>query len=150
MDKFLVRSIKNTLTNEDDELIIIGDLTFRGSMHKQWFGEFSRQVPHKKILVLGNHDRLNPFDYIEAGFWQVATHLEMRMDGIDFVLVHDPAHAVMDKKKVFLCGHVHDLFKVMKNVINVGVDMWDYKPVSEVEITELAKEMMKSNFKMVV
>jgi calcineurin-like phosphoesterase family protein len=38
----------------------------------------------------------------------------------------------------------------MKNVINVGVDMWDYKPVSEVEITELAKEMMKSNFKMVV
>jgi calcineurin-like phosphoesterase family protein len=149
MDRFLIKITKETLTNDDDELIIIGDLTFRGPIYKPWFEEFCRQVPHKKTLILGNHDRLDPFDYIKAGFWQVATHLEITMGGIDFVLVHDPATAIMDKSKIFLCGHIHTLFKVLKNVINVGIDVWDYKPVNEVEITELAKEMIKSNFKMV-
>lgn len=43
---------------------------------------------------------------------------------------------------VVLCGHVHDLWKYMKPrgnrtlYINVGVDVWDYKPVSLNEILD--------------
>lgn len=28
-----------------------------------------------------------------------------------------------------VCGHIHELFQVVDNVVNVGVDVWDYKPV---------------------
>ena len=29
-----------------------------------------------------------------------------------------------------ICGHVHKLWKVIPYVVNVGVDVWDYRPVS--------------------
>lgn len=32
--------------------------------------------------------------------------------------------------KAWMCGHIHGLFKAVKKVLNVGVDVWDFKPVS--------------------
>jgi hypothetical protein len=33
---------------------------------------------------------------------------------------------------ILLCGHVHNLFKILpdKNVVNVGVDVWNFKPIT--------------------
>ena len=56
--------------------------------------------------------------------------MELTIDGTDFIFNHDPAIHCMFPNKIIICGHVHNLFKVQKNVINVGVDVWDYKPVS--------------------
>lgn len=33
-----------------------------------------------------------------------------------------------------LTGHIHSLWKVQPKMINVGVDAWNYRPVSEDEI----------------
>lgn len=41
---------------------------------------------------------------------------------------------------IHLCGHVHDAWKRKGNVINVGVDVWDFKPVPLEAITEIMRE----------
>ena len=33
-----------------------------------------------------------------------------------------------------LCGHVHTKWKTIHHMINVGVDVWNFQPVSIVEI----------------
>lgn len=39
-----------------------------------------------------------------------------------------------------LHGHVHDAWKIRGRQINVGVDVWDFRPVSELEIINIMKE----------
>lgn len=38
-----------------------------------------------------------------------------------------------------LCGHVHEAWKVHGHVINVGVDVWDHRPVSVEQLLEIMK-----------
>lgn len=123
MHRTLLRN-HNEIICPDDTLYIIGDVYWKNSVNE--LRNIIENYNGKKILILGNHDRLKPFDYIEAGFYQVATSLQVE----EFALVHDPANAVVSPGTPVICGHVHDLFKRCKNVLNVGVDMWDFKPVS--------------------
>ena len=54
--------------------------------------------------------------------------------------MHDPAVANVKRDKLWLAGHVHTLFKHAGNVINVGVDQWNYMPVNIEEIWAYVKE----------
>jgi len=121
------RTIKhnyNELVGENDHVYIIGDVYWKRSVE-----ELERMISGykgHKHLILGNHDNLKPFDYIEAGFSQVATSLEVD----EFTLNHDPVVSYLRPDKPHICGHVHNMYKRCKNVLNVGVDIWDFKPVS--------------------
>ena len=80
--------------------------------------------------------------YEDIGFTTIhsALHLEL----LDIYLVHDPAKALVRRDKLWLVAHVHNLFgrpQMGRNMINVGVDVWDFRPVSLDQITALAKEM---------
>lgn len=51
----------------------------------------------------------------------------------------------VDDGKVLLCGHIHEKWKTKKTtkgslMINVGCDVWDFKPVSSDTIVELIKK----------
>ena len=91
-----------------------------------------------KHLILGNHDAFKPFTYVNMGFLSVHTSLHLEM--LDLYLVHDPAVANVLRDKVWLHGHIHNLWKKNGNLINVGVDAWNYMPVTLDEILELLKE----------
>jgi calcineurin-like phosphoesterase family protein len=109
----------------------------------RWFANTISRISGRKILILGNHDKLNPFKYVEAGFESVHTSLVLDK----FFLAHDPALlAAMPLEYTMLCGHVHGLFKSMRDaqgrlVVNVGVDVWDYKPVSLEQLEKFIGEM---------
>lgn len=125
-DRALIRNACE-LVGKDDIFIINGDLTMKGPDNMAWIERVVSRLPGKKILVFGNHDRLKPLQYIEMGFIVAATSLVL--PGGIFV-AHDPAWAeVWPKDQPMLCGHVHGLFREVGNVVNVGVDVWDYKPV---------------------
>jgi calcineurin-like phosphoesterase family protein len=98
-------------------------------------------LPGIKHLIRGNHDTASTEEYIRAGFDTVYTFCTISLPGLSapLTLVHDPAFSQMDRSQQYLCGHVHDLFRVQKNVINVGVDVWNFCPVSSVEIKEIIK-----------
>lgn len=42
-------------------------------------------------------------------------------------------------KNWLLCGHVHKQWKTLDKMINVGVDVWNYRPVSEIEIINIIR-----------
>lgn len=141
MDRELIKNY-NEIVTPDHDVYIVGDVSIKRKIHSGYYMSVVSQLKGKKHLILGNHDTLNPFTYINiSGFWSVHTSLEITYDGIDMVLCHDPALSEMDRSKVFICGHVHNLFKTLKNVINVGVDVWDYKPVTWSQLKSLIQTL---------
>jgi len=113
MDKQLMKNW-NSVVDNDDTIYVVGDLSLKSSLHIDYISQITTRLNGIKHLILGNHDVLKPFDYIyRLGFTSVHTSLDVGR----FILNHDPSISCIDRSKVFLCGHVHDLFKTTKNVI---------------------------------
>jgi calcineurin-like phosphoesterase family protein len=137
MDKGLIRSLNEHVTDRD-LLIIVGDLTMHGSTRQGYVEQIISKLPRNKILVFGNHDRFKPKWYLDRGFSLAATSLVLP-GGV--LVTHDPADAtVWPKDKPVLHGHLHALYRVLDNLVDVGVDAWDYKPVRLGECLELCSE----------
>ena len=114
------------------------------------------------VLVPGNHDRCfagNPnwqawIDrYLDAGFAEVRHGpLEIDLRGQTVTVSHFPytgesrperpdrhaQHRPEDRGQVLLHGHVHSAWKVNGRQINVGIDVWDHRPVAEAVVANLA------------
>ncbi len=125
MDKTLIHN-HNSIVTKDDIVYMVGDYSLKSAEHRLWIEKVTQKLNGQLHLILGNHDRLNPFIYEEIGFASVHTWLKVE----EFILVHDPAKACLFPNNIVLTGHIHNLFKKVKNVVNVGVDVWDFKPVS--------------------
>jgi len=129
MDEMLLKNYNNIIKDEDI-VYFIGDFCLRPSNHILYYQSLIEKMKGEKHLILGNHDKLKPFIYVEMGFQSVHTSLEVNINGSKLILNHDPSiHCMFDDKTIILCGHVHNLFIKQKNVINVGVDVCDYKPI---------------------
>lgn len=128
METALIRNI-NEIVKENDELRIVGDLTLKGNEYKSKLKLIRDKIICRKlVLILGNHDELSPRDYVNyIGFDSVHTKLETDK----YIIHHDPAKAYQNKDKTWIVGHVHDHWRFHLNCINVGVDVWHFKPVSE-------------------
>lgn len=129
MGEALIRNY-NQNVKEDDTCFFLGDV-FWGVQHEKARSLLGR-LNGRKHLILGNHDEFRPFTYVEMGFESVHTSYRIQNARGQLILVHDPAPAGVFGDTAWLCGHVHSLFKYLpeKRVLNVGVDVWDYKPVS--------------------
>lgn len=125
----------NEIVTELDTVYFIGDISF--SKDKEPIRRFIESLNGKKHLILGNHDYLKPFDYIDIGFTTVHTALEIFTEYGNYILVHDPAVSQIDRTRIFICGHVHDLFVKQKNCINAGVDVHNFYPISIQRIKEI-------------
>jgi calcineurin-like phosphoesterase family protein len=119
----------NSVVSSKDLVYNLGDISLRGPKYKEWYQETLPRLNGRHILILGNHDYLKPFQYLECGIESVHTSLIVG----NIVLAHDPAIATAIPKDMMLfCGHVHDTFTKLispKRVLNVGCDVWDYKPI---------------------
>lgn len=140
MDKELITRY-NSVVGNNDTVFFLGDFSLRPEHQYQWYRATLKKLKGNKILVLGNHDRLRPSGYVRAGFMSVHTRLHIKIKGIRIVLTHDPAEANMFSDRIVLCGHIHNLFTLQKNAINVGVDRWDYYPVSWEQIENSVGEI---------
>lgn len=116
------------------------------------------QLNGKKILVSGNHDYTHPSHrkyrqginiekYLQNGWDEVCLEKTITLGDYEILLNHLPYSAdeygyKLDKfrpksDKILLCGHVHEKWRTRTEprlMINVGVDVWDYTPVSEEEV----------------
>ncbi len=132
MNNEIIRRYRSVV-KEEDTVYMLGDLTIVGPQHRAHLDHITKQLPGRKILILGSHDKFDPFAYWDFGFESVHTVLDIG----EYVLVHDPAISMVKPDRKWCCGHIHTLFKKQKNVINVGVDQWGFYPVSIEEINKL-------------
>jgi len=138
MDEGLIRNM-NDCVGENDLFIIAGDLTLFGPMRDNYVEKIISKMPGVKVLVFGNHDRFKPKWYLNRGFVLAATSLVLP-GGI--LVTHDPADAtVWPKDKPVLHGHLHGMYRSLDNIVDVGVDVWNYKPVLLEDALAICTEM---------
>lgn len=138
----------NSVVKPGDTVIHGGDFAFTSNLMVDRLRPILDKLHGNHILVLGNHDEIKPFKYINIGFTIVTTSFIMELDNRwNIVVNHDPSvRCVVPKETIFLCGHIHDLFKSIpdKLTVNIGVDVWDYYPIRLGHILdELAEEITK-------
>lgn len=148
MDKVLVSNTLETVP-EGGTLVVLGDFSMVGSSRINYYQALTKQYNKKDMtrhLVLGNHDELKPFTYVNIElFSTVHTSLWFTYKEYSLVMAHDPAvwTAVGETENViFLHGHVHSLYRTLpgKPIFNVGVDVNNFCPLSIDEIIDTLKQ----------
>lgn len=128
----------NNKVKPDDLVYHVGDFSFKGNDSCKYFED---RLNGTIVHIKGNHDKNNG----------VKTYIRcciMEWGGLSFYVLHHPPEEnqigtlearIMSSVDVVLCGHVHGKWKhkiipfnVTKRIIciNVGVDVWDFEPVS--------------------
>jgi calcineurin-like phosphoesterase family protein len=140
MDETLIRNIASVVLPRDD-LWILGDFGFGETAGQTGYLEavFER-LPGRKHLIIGNHDGRR----VRSLPWETCQMIaEVKDGGLRLTLCHYPMitwhkarHGAMQ-----LFGHVHNRWLGSRNSVNVGVDVWGYRPVQLEEITERAKTL---------
>lgn len=114
----------NSIVEPEDTVWHLGDF-YLGDNWKEIQTILSK-LNGKHHLVIGNHDWLYVWNYIEAGFLSV--HTSFNIDGYN--LVHDPAVAGVIKEQKWIHGHTHGLgLRLNENTYCVCVELHDYCPV---------------------
>jgi len=123
----------NEIVKPDDIVYHVGDFFFKDPADISLISSIVRSLNGTHILILGNHDKTDPFKLVSAGFRSVHTSLELVIDGRRVIIAHDPSvWTVVPSGVIFIHGHIHKLYKSIptQKAVNVGVDVWDYYPVS--------------------
>lgn len=132
----------NEVVPKDGVVYHLGDFAFVRKDQLSKITGILDQMNGQHHLILGNHDEGKPFTYVNMGFASVHTALYVE----EFLLMHDPAMAVaVDDKQKVLCGHLHELTTfVNPHILNVGVDVWEFKPISIDHVRSLFKSGVDS------
>jgi len=115
----------NKTVAKEDTIWHLGDF----SKNKEGY-KFLDQLNGKINLILGNYDEEALGDY--SIFNSVQKNAIVDIKGRSYFLTHKPED--YSKSLFNLVGHIHGLWKVQRNMINVGVDAWHFLPVSEEQI----------------
>jgi calcineurin-like phosphoesterase family protein len=132
----------NTVVKPKDEVYMLGDFAFVKSV--QEIETLLSQLNGKKYLIYGNHDRnfINQSSFI----WKKDI-AKINIQGQKIILCHysmrvwDCSHYGSWN----LYGHSHNCLEEFDNILacDVGVDAWNFCPVSFEQIKE---KMSKKNF----
>jgi calcineurin-like phosphoesterase family protein len=118
----------------DDKVYHLGDLmTYRHT--EQNVLDLYSQLPGRKILLKGNHDHhlkndelLDVFEAVHEDPFVLAAYSETDQQVHKLWLCHYPIQRNLEYYT--LTGHIHELWKVAYNMLNVGVDQHRWAPVS--------------------
>jgi calcineurin-like phosphoesterase family protein len=131
MDEAMI-SRWNERVGPADEVWHLGDFAVRRSAV-----EMARILAalHGNVhLIAGNNDGANTVAL--HGFASVHDYLELEIEGVRLVLCHYPFRSWnrMARGAINLHGHSHGRLKRMPRQLDVGVDVWDFRPISLEEI----------------
>lgn len=146
MQSELVRR-HNAVVREGDEVWHLGDF----ALNEKTVPKILPQLRGTHRLVAGNHDRCHPCHkkseastrrYLMFGFTSVQREVHFG----PWLLNHlpyagDSQHEARfpewrpkDEGQWLLHGHIHETRKIGERMINVGVDQWNFAPVSLEEL----------------
>ena len=151
-DAALIRGIQERV-KPDDLLIHVGDFMNYGKNRGREGGrakpeEYIKRIGRQIVFLEGNHDPNNHVRCIgrtlttKVGRYIVSVGHYPSYDE-RFEMVETPMYdSIFGRSRIHLCGHVHDKWKFKNAVvmdigyvnINIGVDAWRYRPVSESEL----------------
>lgn len=125
----------NAKVRPDDVVYHLGDFAF-GNL--EFIAGIRKALHGTIVLVRGNHDR-SPDSLRDCGFQLILESAAVkRYDNRVFMRHHPPSEPdqLMQKYRasLFLCGHVHQEFGRRGAIINVGVDVSNFFPLTLPEL----------------
>lgn len=145
----------NEKVGKNDICFFVGDFAFANAKDTK---KYLDQLNGRKILVAGNHDKMGDIGYMTAGFDLVLHRAQIKIAGKYVNLSHYPykgnaaeqadAEAkgyqvkYLDRRlendgNWLIHGHVHGAYQRRGKMINVGVDVWNFYPVSISQIESI-------------
>lgn len=133
----------NEIVKPNDLIYHLGDFAFKGVEQCQyWESRLNGKIVH----IVGNHDLNNGVkSYITKGMMEFGNK-------VVFFQHHPPVipEEIPEWADFVLCGHVHNHWKhkTLKKlphipIINVGVDVWNFTPVSTNSVLKYYDELIK-------
>lgn len=148
----------NDVVDDGDEVWVVGDFAM-GRL--QTTVPMAKNLKGKKFLVPGNHDACHKMHgkwrrfvplYEDAGFTILDSEVTTDVGGTEVKVCHFPyiltfkgdvrfsGNRPADEGGYLIHGHTHSPDKQRGRQIHVGVDAWDYTPVSEDTIEKMIRE----------
>lgn len=125
----------NQRVQPGDHVYHLGDFAFGP---KEYVAKLRKRLNGDITLIKGNHDHFSLSVYRELGF-DVKKSQKVFINGRRILLTHRPPTDLTDYD-LCLCGHVHNAWREKKvqgkRVINVGVDVRGFRPVTLPELLE--------------
>ncbi len=118
----------NAAVAPEDDVWHLGDFALGPSPAR--IAELLARLHGRKRLVIGNND--GPATLDAPGWAGVQHYAETTVDGRRLVLCHYPFRTWRDMGKgvIDLHGHSHGRLKPAPRQYDVGVDAWDFQPVT--------------------
>ena len=118
----------NEAVGPADEVWHLGDFAWR--MAAEQVDGLLARLAGRKHLVTGNNDGPNTIGSPEWG--SVQAYAELELDGLALVMCHYPFRTWnrMYKGAYNLHGHSHGQLSGLTRQVDVGVDAWDYRPIT--------------------
>lgn len=149
MDNEILKNTK-AFVRPDDTLYLLGDIIWKDNEH---YREMIKSIDCHRVLISGNHDASWRFHkkgakvaekWVNEGvFEEVLERKLIEIEGQSVLLCHFPystdsrhdtkysAHLPDDKGAWLFHGHVHQHWTYKSpRQLNVGVDVWNYFPIS--------------------
>lgn len=148
MDRELVARYQAAV-GSSDTVYWLGDCFF---LNLEKAAAVMAQLPGRKVLVRGNHDR-GPGPMAKLGFDLVVEHAVMQIAGHPVELCHYPYRRGVregDRREfsypepkqgwALVHGHTHSKKRRNGTQIHVGVDAWDFQPVPMDDVEWLVRQ----------
>ncbi|SKA36293.1 metallophosphoesterase family protein [Consotaella salsifontis] len=121
----------NAVVAPSDEVWHLGDFARGSQDHVE---ALLARLNGSKHLIIGNND--GPATLEASGWASVHHYTEMTIDDRLVILCHYPFRTWngMSRKSVDLHGHSHGKLSPTTRQYDVGVDVWDFRPVGFEEI----------------
>jgi calcineurin-like phosphoesterase family protein len=118
----------NDVVAEADEVWHLGDFALHVKSSR--IEELLRALHGRKHLITGNND--GPDTLAASGWASVQAYAEIEVDDRALVLCHYAFRTWknMGRGWLDLHGHSHGLLKRQTRQYDVGVDVWEYRPVT--------------------
>lgn len=150
----------NKRVRPQDHVYVLGDFSFGNKPDTE---SILSKLNGRKTLVTGNHDK-DAHYMLSVGFYSVVENIYIKMTHnntkMQVYLSHFPYYPsfwqrlwarltggfidrrylhkrIVNRGDWLLHGHTHSPVKVRGKSIHVGVDAWDYRPVSQTEILQI-------------
>jgi calcineurin-like phosphoesterase family protein len=136
----------NSIVKLEDEFYFLGDFCMGDRSKAESY--FQQLIPNKKFFIAGNHDGRETVELYKKYGTYLGKMAEIRVEGQGITLNHY-CMKVWNKShhgNFHLYGHSHGSLPDDPNALSfdVGVNCWDYKPIS---FEEVKRTMAKKTFK---
>ena len=131
MDQALIANWNNTVSGSDT-VYHLGDFAWKQAR------SYREQLNGSIHLIRGNHDGDKNRKIDESLFASVSDLKEIRIEGQKIILCHYAMRVwnASHHGSWHFYGHSHGTLPLSGNGVDVGVDCWDYKPITLEEVTK--------------